>query len=181
MAFDLTPRLQAEAHARVSVEIREAELGDAEAIASIHDEAVLAGNSTLRSEPRPLPEVEAILGHAQPFLVALERGDVIGWASVGPYEESNPYYRGVGEVAVYVSSAARRKGAGRALLEAAAEAAREAGKFKLVAKVFTTNRSSLALFERVGYSVVGTHRRHGRLRGEWKDVIVFEKSLGAVN
>ena len=132
----------------------------------------------MRSEPRPLSEVQAIVTATNPFLVAMKGGEVIGWASVGPYEESNPYYRGVGEVAVYVRSDARGLGAGRALLEAAAAAALAAGKFKLVAKVFTTNEASLRLFERAGYTRVGTHERHGRLRGEWKDVVVFEASLG---
>ena len=157
------------------MELREATVDDAKAVAAIHDEAVLAGNATLRSEPRPVSEVEAIITGEHPFLVAVDDGDVVGWASVGPYEESNPYYAGVGEVAVYVASAARGRGAGSALLEGAAEAARRNGKFKLVAKVFTTNEASLRLFERVGYASVGTHVRHGLLRGEWKDVIVLEK------
>jgi L-amino acid N-acyltransferase YncA len=163
----------------VSITLREAEPGDAEAIAAIHDEAVMAGNATLRSEPRPVSEVEAIISKDHPFLVAEEEGTVLGWASIGPYEESNPYYAGVGEVAVYVGSAARGRGVGGALLEAAAISAREAEKFKLVAKVFTTNEASLRLFERMGYQRVGTHFRHGRLRGEWKDVVVLEKSLNA--
>ena len=162
----------------MSLTLREAEPGDAEAIAAIHDESVLAGNATLRSEPRPVAEVEAIIAREDPFLVAVEDGDVVGWASVGPYEESNPYYGGVGEVAVYVGSRARGLGAGSALLEGAAEAARSSGKFKLVAKVFTTNDASLRLFARMGYETVGTHHRHGRLRGEWKDVVVLEKNLG---
>lgn len=163
----------------MSFELRDATLGDAGAIAAIHDEAVLAGNATLRTEPRPVSEVEAIIAREDPFLVAVEGGAVVGWASVGPYEESNPYYGGVGEVAVYVGSEARGRGAGSALLEAAAAAARGSGKFKLVAKVFTTNEASLRLFARMGYTAVGTHLRHGRLRGEWKDVVVLEKSLSA--
>jgi L-amino acid N-acyltransferase YncA len=162
----------------VSLELRDATPGDAEAVAAIHDESVLAGNATLRTEPRPLAEVKEVLDRDDPFLVALDDGEVVGWASVGPYEESNPYYEGVGEVAVYVSSEARGRGAGSALLEAAATAALAAGRFKLVAKVFTTNEASLRLFERAGYSQVGTHVRHGQLRGEWKDVVVLEKLLG---
>jgi L-amino acid N-acyltransferase YncA len=162
----------------VSLELRDARPGDAEAIAGIHDEAVLAGNSTFRSEPRPVAQVEAVLRKGDPFLVALDSAEVVGWAAVGPYEESNPYYAGVGEVAVYVSSAARGRGAGAALLDSIATAALAAGRFKLVAKVFTTNEASLRLFERAGYSRVGTHIRHGRLHGEWKDVVVLEKLLG---
>ena len=166
----------------MSLELREAQLGDAEAIAAIHDEWVLAGNATLRTEPRPLEEVREILGDGQMFLVALDGGEVVGWASAGPYEESNPYYSNVREAAVYVASSARGRGAGRALLDGLAERALAAGVFKLVAKVFTTNEASLRLFERAGYAPVGTHIRHGRLRGEWKDVVVLEKLLGdAVN
>ena len=162
----------------MSPELRAAELGDAEAIAAIHDEAVLAGDATLRTEPRPLEEVREILGEENLFLVAEDAGEVVGWASAGPYEESNPYYANVREAAVYVAGDARGRGAGRALLDGLAEGAFAAGTFKLVAKVFTTNQASLRLFERAGYSLVGTHTRHGRLRGEWKDVVVLEKLLG---
>ena len=161
----------------MSLSIREAGPGDAEAIAAIHDEAVLAGNATLRTEPRPLGDVRAVLGQGHPFLVAEDTGEVVGWASAGPYEESNPYYSGVREAAVYVAGSARGRGAGQALLGALAERAAAANTFKLVAKVFTTNEASLRLFERAGYVEVGTHIRHGQLRGEWKDVVVLEKLL----
>ncbi len=162
----------------MSLTIREAGRGDAEAIAAIHDEAVRDGNATFRSEPRPLEEVRAALGQGHPFLVAEDGGQVVGWATAGPYEESNPYYSGVREAAVYVAGSARGKGAGQALLDALAERAAAANTFKLVAKVFATNGSSLRLFERAGYTQVGRHLRHGRLRGEWKDVVVLEKLLG---
>ena len=161
----------------MSVEIREAGPGDAEAVAAIHEEAVLAGSATLRTEPRAVDEVERVIARDRPFLVALDGRRVVGWASAGAYEESNPYYEGVREVAVYVASDSRRLGAGRALLDALAREAKAAGAFKLVAKVFTTNQASLELFDRCGYLVVGTHVRHGRLRGEWKDVVVLERSL----
>ncbi len=162
----------------MSIEVRDAELGDAEAIAAIHDEAVAAGNSTLRTKPRPLEEVAALVGKVRPFVVCVDGGVVVGWASAGPYEESNPYYSRVREAAVYVASSARGRGVGRALLDGLGEKALEEGAFKLVAKVFTTNGASLRLFERAGYSEVGRHLRHGLLRGEWKDVVVFEKLLG---
>lgn len=162
----------------MSLELREAELGDAEAIAAIHDEAVVAGNATFRSEPRPLSELEGILAKDHPFLVAVEGEEVVGWTSAAPYEESNPYYSGVREAAVYVSRDARGQGVGGVLLEGLAARVHEEDVFKLVAKVFTTNEASLRLFERAGYSRVGTHVRHGQLRGEWKDVVVLEKLLG---
>jgi len=162
----------------VSIEVREAGPGDAGAVVAIHNEAILAGGATLRTEPRPPDIVAGIISNGLPFLVAAQDGEVVGWASTGAYEEGNPFYDGVGECAVYVASAAQRQGIGETLLDALAEATEAAGIFKLVAKVFTTNQASLRLFKRCGYTEVGTHFRHGRLRGEWKDVVVLEKLLG---
>ncbi|HYH60813.1 MAG TPA: GNAT family N-acetyltransferase [Solirubrobacterales bacterium] len=162
----------------MSIEIRDAEPGDAGAVAAIHNEAISAGGATFRTDPRPLDIVEGIISNGRPFLVATIDGEVAGWASTGPYEEGNPYYDGVGECAVYVASSARGQGLGATLLGALAEATESAGMFKLVAKVFASNEASLRLFKRCGYIEVGTHIRHGRLRNEWKDVVVLEKLIG---
>jgi L-amino acid N-acyltransferase YncA len=35
----------------------------------------------------------------------------------------------------------------------------------------------MRLVERGGFRVVGTHLRHGTLDGEWRDVILVERSL----
>jgi phosphinothricin acetyltransferase len=78
---------------------------------------------------------------------------------------------------MYVDRSARRQGVGSRLLdELAAEAARS-GFYKLVGKIFTSNRPSIELVKRCGYREVGVHLRHGRLDGEWKDVLVVELSL----
>ena len=63
-----------------------------------------------------------------------------------------------------------------ACAEACPTEALKFGVHKLVAKIFTTNEPSIALFQRCGFSEVGTHLRHGRLDGEWKDVVVMERS-----
>jgi L-amino acid N-acyltransferase YncA len=59
-----------------------------------------------------------------------------------------------------------------------ADAAELAGYHKLVGKVFTANRASIELLWRCGWREVGVHRRHGRLDGEWRDVLVVERLLG---
>ena len=73
---------------------------------------------------------------------------------------------------------ARRGGVAAALLTGLAEEAPKAGLHKFVAKIFTSNQASIELFRRAGYREVGIHRRHGRLEGEWKDVLVMERLLG---
>jgi L-amino acid N-acyltransferase YncA len=158
--------------------VRRARPGDVVAIAEIHNEGVADRIATFRAEPRPLAEVEAVLASGRPLLVAEADGAVIGWAGLSPYDDASPWYTGIGEAAVYVARASRRSGAGRELLAALGDAAAAEGYYKLIAKIFDTNEPSLRLFERAGFRRVGTHLRHGRLDGEWRDVVVLEKLIG---
>jgi phosphinothricin acetyltransferase len=113
----------------------------------------------------------------QPMLVAERDGAVIGWASVTRWS-NRCVYGGVGEYTVYLDRAARGQGAGTALLEALCAAAEQAGYWKLLGQLFTTNAASIALARRCGFAEVGTHVRHGRLDGAWRDVLLVERLLG---
>ena len=64
------------------------------------------------------------------------------------------------------------------LAEALATEAEHNDFHKLLGKLFTDNIASIRLVERCGFSSVGMHRRHGRLDGEWRDVLVVERLLG---
>jgi phosphinothricin acetyltransferase len=54
------------------------------------------------------------------------------------------------------------------------EAARAAGFWKLVSRVFTHNAASLALCRACGFREVGTYERHAALEGRWIDVVIVE-------
>ena len=115
---------------------------------------------------------------SEDVVIVLERGgEIAAWAKAGPYADRHRYYDGVREATMYVARKARRQGLGRELLTALADAAREAGAHKLLGKIFTTNEPSIALVKGLGWREVGVHRRHGKLDGEWKDVLVVEKLL----
>ena len=123
-------------------------------------------------------DVGAWLGGTRPFLVAEdEHGEIVGFARVSAYSD-RCVYEGVGEHGVYVSGAARGRGAGRALLEALCAAAEAAGYYKLTSRIFTTNAASRALHRATGFAEVGIQRRHGRLDGEWRDCVLVERLLG---
>lgn len=158
--------------------IRPAQPDDAPVIAEIHNQGVAERVATFREEPRPVDEVHAAIATGRPLLVAERDGAVVGWAGVGPYDDASPWYAGVGEATVYVAREERGAGAGLSLLEELELATQTAGGYKLIAKIFDTNGPSLSLFESAGYERVGIHRRHGRLDGEWRDVVVLEKLLG---
>jgi phosphinothricin acetyltransferase len=113
-----------------------------------------------------------------PMLVAELDDAVAGWAKVAAYDPVHDYYSSIGEATIYVARDRRRRGVGGALLEALGSVAAQAGFHKLTGKLFTTNSESIAMFDRHGWTRVGVHVRHGRLDGEWRDVLVVEKLLG---
>ena len=157
--------------------IRAARLDDAAAIASIYSEGIAERIATFETEPRGAGDVEPWLASELPLLVAAEDGDVLGWAKLSDYSD-RCCYQGVAEVSVYVGGAARGRGAGRALVEASCAAAEGRGIWKLLGLIFPENEPSLALFRSCGFEDVGRYRRHGRLDGEWRDVLILERLLG---
>lgn len=157
--------------------IRPATPADAEAIAEIHNHGIDERVATFQTEAQSTDDAVARIENGLGALVAEIDGSVVGWAGAAPYERY-PYYEGVAEVTVFVAAEARREGVGRTLLEALSARAEEAGRYKLIGKIFTSNEPSVALFRACGYEEVGVHRRHGRLDGEWRDVVVVERLLG---
>jgi L-amino acid N-acyltransferase YncA len=103
---------------------------------------------------------------------------VVAWASVRPYRPGRSAYDGVGEFSVYVTRELRGKGVGRTTLAALLEEARSRGFWKLVSRVFPENVASLALCRSLGFRQVGVYRRHGKLDGAWRDVVIVERLLG---
>ncbi len=158
--------------------IRPAHPTDAEAIASIYNRGIEERQATFQTRHHEPGELELKNdqrgGH---LLVAEVDGEVAGWAGWVGYDDPADYYSGVAECAVYVAPEARSKGVGRELLDGLAAEAAKVGIHKLLAKIFTTNDASIALFRSCGFREVGTHMRHGRLDGEWKDVLLMERLL----
>jgi ribosomal-protein-alanine N-acetyltransferase len=59
-----------------------------------------------------------------------------------------------------VAPEARRTGLGRALLDAACEAARAAGAVRLFLEVSATNQAARALYDAAGFQQIGRRRRY---------------------
>ncbi|MEA2333134.1 MAG: hypothetical protein QOH58_3272 [Thermoleophilaceae bacterium] len=158
--------------------IRLATADDADAVADVYNQGIRERNATFETALRTRDDIAVWLaaGERLPLLVAEEDGRVLGWARILAYSH-RAAYAGVGEVSVYVDGAARGRGIGRRLLEAAQERARELGYWKLVGKLFTDNVASAALMRSCGWRDVGLHRRHGSLDGHWRDVLVVERLL----
>src|SRR5262249_54395700 len=86
-------------------------------------------------------------------------------------------YAGIAEVSVYVAHHARGHGAGRLVLKALMDAAREAGFWKFVSRVFPENAASRAMLRSLAFREVGIYEKHGQLDGQWRDVVIVERLL----
>jgi phosphinothricin acetyltransferase len=163
----------------VPLAARPARREDAAAIARIYAEGIEDRLATFETRPRTVDEVLAWLEDGFPLVVVEdEGGPVVAWASAPPYRPHREAYRGVGDFSVYVARSERGRGAGRVALAALAAEAEAHGLWKLVGRIFPENEASLRLCARVGFREVGVYRRHARLDGRWRDVVVVELLLG---
>jgi phosphinothricin acetyltransferase len=158
--------------------LRPAVAADADEMAEIYNIGIAERVATFETRTNSAGALVALIEAGNLVLVAERGGRVIAFVKVGPYDDANHYYSDIGEATLYVDPASRRSGVGRALMDAVAEAAEARGYYKLVGKIFASNAPSIALVKACGWREVGVHRRHGRLDGEWKDVLVVERLLG---
>jgi phosphinothricin acetyltransferase len=86
-------------------------------------------------------------------------------------------YAGIAEFSIYLDRSARGRGLGRQLLSALIDVAREHGYWKLVSRIFPSNAGSRALCRSCGFREVGTYEKHGRLDGQWRDVVIVERLI----
>ena len=155
---------------------RRATTSDAAAIARIYNEGIEERIATFETRHRTAEDVEKWFDGVHPIVVIEEESEVIAFASTSTYRPREAY-AGIGEFSVYAARSARGKGAGRAAMLALFDAAREAGFWKLVSRVFVENAASRRLLQSVGFREVGIYQRHAKLDGIWRDVVIVEKQL----
>jgi len=155
---------------------RRATLDDAAAIAGIYNEGIEERIATFETRPRAAADVEKWFDGRHPIVVIEDNGEVIAFASTSMYRPRDAY-AGIAEFSVYAARSARGRGAGRAAMLALLDAAREAGFWKLVSRVFVENAASRRLLRSIGFREVGIYQRHAQLDGIWRDVVIVEKQL----
>jgi len=157
---------------------RLATASDAGAIARIYNEGIADRIATFETRVRGAEDIRGWFDGVHPIVVAEDDGGVLAFASTSTYRPRE-CYAGIAEFSVYVAREARGRGAGRAVMEALIAEAEQAGFWKLVSRVFPQNTASLRLLSAVGFREVGRYEKHGKLDGEWLDVVIVERLLPA--
>jgi L-amino acid N-acyltransferase YncA len=155
------------------VQVRELTKEDWPAVKAIYEQGIAGGNATFESKAPSWDDWDRT--HLERHrLVALQDGEVVGWAALAPVSE-RCVYAGVAEDSVYVADSAHGRGVGRVLLENLVARAEGDGIWTIQAGIFPENEVSIELHRRCGFRVVGVRERLGSLRGVWRDVVLMER------
>jgi len=156
--------------------IRHATEHDAEAIRAIYNHEVENETSTFDLVPRSLDDQLAWQNARQGafcVFVAEVDGDVVGFGALSPYKERAAYRTSV-EDSVYVRRDMGQRGIGRAILDHLLNTAADGGFHAVIARITTLSFGSLALHEKLGFSMVGVEREIGRKFNKWLDVAIMQ-------
>jgi L-amino acid N-acyltransferase YncA len=139
----------------------------------IFGEGIATGNATFETE---IPSWEAWdASHRRDCrLVVRDGANLLGWAALTPVS-GRCVYGGVADLSVYIATAARGRGVGRALLASLIQESERQGIWTLQAGIFPENEPSLRLHRALGFRDVGRRERIGRMNGAWRDVLLLER------
>ena len=150
---------------------------DSVEISRIYNAGIEDRVGTFETRPRSSADVRVWFDGRHPIVVVEDdRGGIVAFAATSMYR-TRACYDGIAEFSVYVDRSRRGNGAGRIAMEAIIDAARGAGYWKLVSRVFVENVASRALLGKVGFREVGIYQRHARLDGKWRDVVIVERLI----
>jgi phosphinothricin acetyltransferase len=158
---------------------RDEDIGAAHQIYAHH---VLNGLASFEIEP-PSPDEMArrrrtLVNAGFPYLVAERGGEVLGYASAGPYRP-RPGYRYTAENSIYVRHDCARQGIGAQLLSALIPRCEAMGLRQLVAVIGDSgNIGSIELHRGAGFEPIGTLRSVGYKFDRWLDVVLMQRPLG---
>ena len=162
--------------------IRDANPTDLGALRDIYNDAVLNTTAIWNEVAIDLDNRSAWLElRAQqgfPVLVAEDTGEVVGYASYGPWRAFDGFRETV-EHSVYVRADQRGKGVGPQLMQALVDRARAQGLHVMVAAIESGNAASIRLHERLGFATTGQMPQVGQKFGRWLDLTFMQLILDA--
>jgi phosphinothricin acetyltransferase len=165
------------------VQLRLATLDDAEEMRTIYNLEVETSTATFDLVTRSSEDQRAWLAErsgAHAAVVAVNDGEVVGFASLSPYKE-RAAYRTTVEDSVYVRRDHHGHGIGKALLGEMLDVARRHGFHAVMARIEATREPSVALHRSCGFELVGVEREVGRKFNRWLDIALMQRLLDGSN
>ena len=164
----------------INVMIRPAVVGDASGIVHVVNPIIEAGVYTAFDTPFSVEGEQRYIETLPArgiFHVAVTGEKIVGFQSMEPFATYTHAFDHVGVMGTYVDLSCRRTGIGSALFEATLEEARRKEYEKLFTYILVHNVAALRAYTKHGFSIVGTARRHARIRNAYMDMLVVERQL----
>ena len=164
------------------MEVRAAAQGDLAAIQAIYAHHVLRGLATFEEMPPDVEEMRRrhadVTARGLPYLVAVERGEVLGYGYCAPYRARSAYRYAL-EDSIYIKDGHLGKGIGTQVLTQLLRICEGLGYRQVIAVIGdSANAGSIALHARLGFVRVGTLRSTGYKLGRWVDSVLMQRPLG---
>lgn len=169
------------------IRIRVASVDDASALLAIYTPYVVKTAITFEYEVPTLEEFRERIHHTlqkYPYLVAEEKGKIIGYAYVGSFHDRAAYDWAV-ETSIYVDENLRRSGVGRKLNRALEDVCGAMGILNMEACIAVPEtedehltRNSEEYHAHIGYRLVGEFNKCGYKFGRWYNMVWMEKMIG---
>jgi L-amino acid N-acyltransferase YncA len=160
--------------------IRDARVDDAEAIASIYNHYVLTTSISFEETEVAAIDMAARVADVQagglPWLVAEIDGVIAGYAYASKWRVRHAY-RFSAETSVYLAHEAAGKGIGGALYRVLLERLRAGGFHLAIGGIALPNAASVALHEKMGFEKVAHFGEVGFKFGQWTDVGYWQLKL----
>ncbi len=162
--------------------IRPAAPQDLPAIQSIYAHHVMHGLASFEEVPPALEEMrrrfEDITGQGFPYLLAEERGEILGYGYCSLYCTRSAY-RHTLEDSIYVKQGQQGKGVGKAMLKELIVRCETLNCRQLVAVIGdSANAGSIKLHASLGFVRAGLLRSTGYKFGRWVDSVYMQLPLG---
>lgn len=163
--------------------VRPAAVQDLPAIQAIYAHHVLHGLASFEEEAPPLEEMrrrfEEITGRGLPYLVAEDRGEILGYGYCSLYRTRSAY-RYTLEDSIYVKQGRQGKGIGKAVLSELIERCTALNYRQIIAVIGdSANAGSIGLHASLGFVRAGLLRSTGYKFGRWVDSVFMQLPLGA--
>ena len=152
--------------------IRMAIPDDGPALAKIYCPYVLKTSVTFEYEPPSGEEMTRRIAQFYPkfpYLVYEENGTILGYAYAHP-QHGRAAYQWSAELSVYVEWNYRGQGIGKALYQPLIHLLERQGYYSLYSCITQPNPVSMAMHQKMGFSVAGIFDNAGYKMGEWHGV-----------
>ena len=110
------------------------------------------------------------------WIVESPKGECLGWVSFEDFY-GRPAYHHTAEISIYLSNDFRGKGYGRTILNACLDRAPSLGIKILLGFIFSHNKASIGLFERLNFERWGTLPDVASLDGIERTLLIYGKRV----